>query len=93
MWQPNLNETVSGVDHNSTVDSGGIGLPEVVIIGSLVSLVIVAIVIGNAFVVASVGFYREMRSLTNWMIVSLAIADILVAVAVLPLSAYQVRKG
>jgi len=51
----------------------------------------VGIVVGNAFVVASVAAFREMRTLTNWMIVSLASADLLVAVAVLPLSAYQVR--
>ena len=63
-----------------------------VIIGSSVSVFIVGIVVGNAFVVASVAAYREMRTLTNWMIVSLASADLLVAVAVLPLSAYQVPR-
>jgi hypothetical protein len=67
-----------------------VALPEVIIVGILVSLVIVAIVVGNAFVVAAVAVYREMRTLTNWMIVSLASADLLVAIAVLPLSAYQV---
>jgi len=67
-----------------------IALPAVVIIGTLVSIAIIAIVIGNAFVVSSVIVYREMRTLTNWMIVSLATADILVAIGVLPLSAYQV---
>lgn len=77
---------------NENADNTGIPLPEVVIVGTLVSLAIIAIVIGNAFVVASVAVYREMRTLTNWMIVSLASADILVAVAVLPLSAYQVKN-
>ena len=65
-------------------------LVEVAVIGTLVCLLIVGIVVGNAFVVASVAAFREMRTLTNWMIVSLASADLLVAVAVLPLSAYQV---
>ena len=76
---------------NSTVDNAG-ALPvvEVVVIGTAVSVIIVGIVVGNAFVVASVAAFREMRTLTNWMIVSLASADLLVAVAVLPLSAYQV---
>jgi len=78
---------------NST--TGGAGSPpslvDAVLIGGSVSVVIVGIVVGNAFVVASVAAFREMRTLTNWMIVSLASADLLVAVAVLPLSAYQVR--
>lgn len=74
-------------------DGGGATIPVIVIVGTLVTIAIIAIVIGNAFVVASVVVYREMRTLTNWMIVSLASADILVAVAVLPLSAYQVRLG
>jgi len=65
-------------------------LVEAVLIATLVSLLIVGIVVGNAFVVASVAAFREMRTLTNWMIVSLASADLLVAVAVLPLSAYKV---
>jgi len=75
---------------NSTVDADTTSLVEVIVIGTLVSVVIVGIVVGNAFVVASVAAFREMRTLTNWMIVSLASADLLVAVAVLPLSAYQV---
>jgi len=75
---------------NSTVGAGGPPLVEVIVVGTLVSVVIVGIVVGNAFVVASVAAYREMRTLTNWMIVSLASADLLVAVAVLPLSGYQV---
>ena len=80
-------------DGNATVegDGGAPSLARGLVIGALVSVVIVAIVVGNAFVVASVAAFREMRTLTNWMIVSLASADLLVAVAVLPLSAYQVR--
>jgi len=78
---------------NSTVNVDALPLVEVVVIGTLVSVVIVGIIVGNAFVVASVAAFREMRTLTNWMIVSLASADLLVAVAVLPLSAYQVRSS
>jgi len=75
---------------NSTVDDGALSLVKVVAIGTFVCVVIVGIIVGNALVVASVAAFREMRTLTNWMIVSLASADLLVAVAVLPLSAYQV---
>jgi len=85
--------TSEGDDVTSRMDNWTAGAPlvEVVVVGSLVSVLIVGIVIGNALVVASVAAFREMRTLTNWMIVSLASADLLVAVAVLPLSAYQVH--
>jgi len=88
--------SVAGADmerslSNSTShDAGMPSVVEIIVIGTLVSVVIVGIVVGNAFVVASVAVFREMRTLTNLMIVSLASADLLVAVAVLPLSAYQV---
>lgn len=86
--------TELGRDGNATVEGGDApSLARVFVIGTFVSVVIVAIVVGNAFVVASVAAFREMRTLTNWMIVSLASADLLVAVAVLPLSAYQEVVG
>jgi len=80
----------SNFSNSTTVTRPPPPLVEVVVVGTLVSVVIVGIVVGNAFVVASVAAFREMRTLTNWMIVSLASADLLVAVAVLPLSAYKV---
>jgi len=88
-------DDVTAGSGNWTVVAGDGGAPlvEVIVVGSLVSVVIVGIVIGNAFVVASVAAFREMRTLTNWMIVSLASADLLVAFAVLPLSAYQVTSA
>ena len=50
---------------------------------------ILAIIIGNMFVILSVALFRDMRTLTNGLIVSLASADLLVAIIVLPISLYQ----
>ena len=50
---------------------------------------ILSIIIGNVFVILSVFLFREMRTLTNGLIVSLATADLLVAIIVLPISLHN----
>lgn len=58
---------------------------EIVVIIFL-SLFIFGIIVGNIFVIMSVLLFREMRTMTNGLIVSLASADLLVALIVLPIS-------
>jgi len=48
----------------------------------------VATVFGNALVCVSVWTERSLQTVTNYFIVSLAIADIMVAVLVMPLAVY-----
>lgn len=55
-------------------------------LATFLSVFIICIIIGNMLVVSSVLLFREMRTLTNALIVSLAVADLLVAIIVLPLS-------
>ena len=56
---------------------------------ALVLLVIPALtVFGNVLVVLSVVKEKSLRSITNYFIVSLAIADIMVAILVMPLAVY-----
>ncbi|KAK2173809.1 hypothetical protein NP493_848g02039 [Ridgeia piscesae] len=64
-----------------------------VIIGLVLSCLIVAIIIGNTFVILSVSLFRDMRTLSNGLIVSLATADLLVAIIVLPISLYVQLTG
>lgn len=55
------------------------------------SLIIVLTVVGNILVILSVFTYRPLRSAPNFFIVSLAVADLTVAVLVLPLNvAHQI---
>ena len=63
------------------------------IIGIGLSLLILAIIVGNTFVVLSVSLFRDMRTLSNGLIVSLATADLLVAIIVLPISLYALLVG
>lgn len=47
----------------------------------------VMVIVGNILVIAAVYSSPKLRSVTNFFIVSLAVADLLVGVAVLPFSA------
>lgn len=61
-------------------------------VGNLISLailafIIVLVIVGNCLVIAAVFCSHKLRSVTNFFIVSLAVADLLVGIAVLPFSA------
>ncbi len=60
-----------------------------IVIAVILSGFILAIIVGNMFVILSVALFRDMRTLTNGLIVSLASADLLVAIIVLPISLYH----
>ncbi|CAL4090903.1 unnamed protein product, partial [Meganyctiphanes norvegica] len=58
-----------------------------VIKGLCMAIIIVCAVLGNLLVVVSVVRHRRLRVLTNYFVVSLAIADILVAIMAMPFNA------
>jgi octopamine receptor len=60
--------------------------------GQLASLIVlllidVMVIVGNCLVIAAVFISSKLRSVTNLFIVSLAVADLMVGVTVLPFSA------
>lgn len=61
---------------------------------SILLFIDVLVIVGNCLVIAAVFCSHKLRSVTNFFIVSLAVADLLVGIAVLPFSAtwevYQV---
>ena len=60
---------------------------------ALFSVILLAL-IGNGLVIAAVVSYRRLRSVTNHFVVSLAIADLTVAVLVMPVSAlFELRPS
>ena len=67
-------------------------LPEItaakVVLALFLGLGIICVILGNLLVVLSVALFRGMRTLKYALITSLAVADILVAVLVLPISMY-----
>lgn len=66
---------------------------ESVSIAVILGIVILATVIGNVFVIAAILLERHLQSVANYLILSLAVADLLVACLVMPLGAvYEVSK-
>ncbi|XP_021962608.2 probable G-protein coupled receptor No18 [Folsomia candida] len=88
---PNLNDTVKVVANVTRyMSSLGVWLAipewEAAVTAITLSLIIVLTVVGNILVILSVFTYRPLRSAPNFFIVSLAVADLTVAVLVLPLN-------
>ncbi|XP_030315314.1 histamine H2 receptor [Calypte anna] len=78
--------------HNHT-SSQKSNLPLQLLAGSFLVILIIITLCGNIIVCLAVTFDRRLRSLTSCMIVSLAITDLLLALLVLPLSAfYELSK-
>lgn len=65
-----------------------------VLLGIPLGIIILATVVGNVVVCLAVGASRRLRCVTNCFIVSLAVADLLLGLLVLPLSAMlEVTEG
>uniref|UniRef100_A0A0A9WDL6 5-hydroxytryptamine receptor n=3 Tax=Lygus hesperus TaxID=30085 RepID=A0A0A9WDL6_LYGHE len=68
-------------------------LLSMVILAVILGLIILATVIGNVFVIAAILLERHLQNVANYLILSLAVADLLVACLVMPLSAvYEVSN-
>ena len=89
MWRDNLTFFNETANVTSLGDDGGGGGVKAPAYWALLLLIFpVLTVFGNVLVVLSVYFERSLRSPTNYFIVSLAVADIMVAVLVMPLAVY-----
>lgn len=57
-------------------------------------LVILVTIVGNLFVMAAILLERNLQSVANYLIISLAFADLMVACLVMPLGAvYEIKSG
>ncbi|XP_050397572.1 5-hydroxytryptamine receptor 4 [Patella vulgata] len=59
------------------------------VIGAILMFVPITTIVGNGIVITAFATHRRLRNITNSFVVSLAIADIGVAVIVMPFSIYQ----
>lgn len=57
---------------------------EVYIVTILLSLVIIATLVGNTFVILAIFLYKPLRIVQNFLVISLALADMAVATIVMP---------
>ncbi|XP_055609880.1 octopamine receptor Oamb isoform X1 [Uranotaenia lowii] len=61
--------------------------PRKILLLAILIFIDILVIVGNTLVVAAVTSSHKLRSVTNFFIVSLAVADLLVGIAVLPFSA------
>ena len=61
-------------------------LPVLITICIVLSILILVTILGNVFVISAVCLERSLRGVSNYLILSLAVTDLMVAVLVMPLS-------
>ncbi|KAF2897586.1 hypothetical protein ILUMI_08589 [Ignelater luminosus] len=79
----NISSTIASnttLDSNSTTPEQWPNLPSKVVAGTIMISIIVAAILGNLLVIVSVMRHRKLRIITNYFVVSLAFADMLVAI-------------
>ena len=86
-----LHPAINSTEHaNNTTDGWSYNAQVIIrntIIGIALCLIMTFTLVGNTLVVVAVTTYRQLRTVTNYFVVSLALADLTVAVSVMPCSA------
>ncbi|KAJ6641779.1 5-hydroxytryptamine receptor 2A [Pseudolycoriella hygida] len=82
---------------NRTDTSGDEDVTELIVMivtSVLLGLMILMTIIGNVFVIAAIILERNLQNVANYLVASLAVADLLVACLVMPLGAvYEISQG
>ncbi|XP_058065454.1 5-hydroxytryptamine receptor-like [Anopheles bellator] len=92
-YYPNGTSLSPSDDEDAIASETTIYLIRVIATAVVLGIVILATVIGNVFVIAAILLERNLQSVANHLILSLAVADLLVACLVMPLGAvYEVSK-
>lgn len=82
-----MNFTVNGtMNHTNGTSGAGRGTPPGQTLAVKIALVVIAVIalFGNGMVVFLMTMRRRLRTKTNYMVVSLAISDLFVAIAIIP---------
>ncbi|XP_047353441.1 5-hydroxytryptamine receptor 2A isoform X1 [Vespa velutina] len=87
-----MEENVS-IATNATVENFDFADPWVILRAVILALLILVTIIGNSFVIAVILVERSLQSVANYLIVSLAVADLMVACLAMPLGAvYEINS-
>ncbi|XP_043671660.1 5-hydroxytryptamine receptor 2B-like [Vespula pensylvanica] len=87
-----MEENIS-IATNATVKNFDFTDPWVILRAVALALLILITIIGNLFVIAVIQMQRSLRSVANYLIVSLAVADLMVACLAMPLGAvYEINS-
>ncbi|KAL3831559.1 hypothetical protein ACJMK2_023298 [Sinanodonta woodiana] len=87
MWAQNISSTEESVTHTPLYyHIPKFNVPSLVVICVLLSLLILCTIIGNVFVISAIILERSLHGVSNYLILSLAVTDLLVAILVMPIS-------
>ncbi|XP_036139281.1 5-hydroxytryptamine receptor 2A [Monomorium pharaonis] len=79
---------------NATVENPVFIDVPIILRAIVLCLLILVTIVGNLFVIAAILLERNLQSVANYLIVSLAVADLMVACLVMPLGAvYEINSG
>ena len=86
---PDLTSAANLTANSTAIPTGylsGYTGAHIIIASILVTALMIIIVVGNALVVIAIAVDRNLKGLQNWFIASLAVADLLVGLLIMPLS-------
>ena len=88
---PDVNKTIMSKENESELSSQngsplGYSLPHTILASSLVSIIMFVIVFGNLLVVIAIATDKNLKTTQNWFIASLAVADFLLGLVIMPFS-------
>nr|XP_033323438.1 5-hydroxytryptamine receptor-like [Megalopta genalis] len=88
-----MEEHVSQAAGNSSADGLVFTDASIILRALVLGLLILVTVVGNLFVIAAILLERNLQSVANYLIVSLAVADLMVACLVMPFGAvYEINS-
>ena len=68
-------------------------LPQIVFLAVLITVAMMVIVIGNMLVIIAIATEKSLKNITNWFIASLAVADLLLGLIIMPFSLAKLLMG
>lgn len=66
---------------------------EIILLAVLVTSVMVVVVVGNMLVIIAIATEKSLKNITNWFIASLAVADLLLGLVIMPFSLANLLMG